>query len=929
MRIKGLGGSIASAVITAAASIIIMGCNVAAAAPGPVACAGPRAPVTPLASHHLASLSKLDAIAPAAGGVKAVRSGAWSDQGTWGGKAPTGRVIIPSGVSVVFDLADSPVLKSVRVEGCLELSDSRNTRLNTEFLYVAPGGELLAGAPTAPISPSFTAEIVFPDLGPLDVRTDPTLTGKGLVAASRVRLYGALKTSRAKTATAPKRGDVDIRLAQAPSGWRAGDRVVLTGTRFIAQTKKNRQVVASPTEDEVRFIKSINGSTVTLDQPLSFDHLAPDPAVGAYLANYSRNIRLATLNGAALPPSRRAHSMYMSTETTLQGVEFFEMGRTDKSVRAIDAAALTSPTPTSNVKGRYPLHLHQSGFVADDAAPVVRDVAVWGSPGWGVAQHAGNAFLFQNNTWNTFGAGFVSESGNETGAWVENTAIKAVGVTHLVKDGTDVGAFDLARTGDGFWMQSRSVRLHNNLAAGMTGGNGFVFFHRNNDLGSRFPLSAQFVAQNLCMPAAMRFRSQAIDKPGIAQFTDNEVIASKTGFHVVKPSPLEPHDIRSVIDHFTAWEVEEGVLLTYTSRYTVLNSLLIGAAGGTKTLGVKFGKNTYDLAVVNTKVANFEYGVDLSKITSRTFGPTSEYTLAGVTFSNIKAQQLLSRDQSDQILNAMPRITPASVAFSWGSGPVNTAAGPTLLVTGVKTDTSGRSPYPLAAKEFLLNAAGFRALAAERGWHTLTTGGRALVVPEFYSDRLTGEVFQTSFIAKTPAKFAWPSQKLDGSSADQGALDPKAGAPTANDDAVSVPRNGKATIAALANDRSNDGALFPSGFTHARNGNVTQHPNGSFTYAPFPDFAGSDQFTYWVRNRQGVVSRATVRISVAGGGASGGSGNTQPAPSVAVQTTLPSTGGGQNLTPLPAPPDDQATPAAPANASWLTQLSRLISRLRD
>ena len=72
MRIKGLGGSIASAVITAAASIIIMGCNVAAAAPGPVACAGPHAPVTPLGSHHLASLSKLDAIAPAAGGVKAV-----------------------------------------------------------------------------------------------------------------------------------------------------------------------------------------------------------------------------------------------------------------------------------------------------------------------------------------------------------------------------------------------------------------------------------------------------------------------------------------------------------------------------------------------------------------------------------------------------------------------------------------------------------------------------------------------------------------------------------------------------------------------------------------------------------------------------------------------------------------------------------------
>jgi len=864
VRDKGLNQLKSTIAGAAVSSLIFLVLNTTAfAAPGPVACSGVRPPVTPLASHHLAGLSKLDAIAPVGAGVKAVRSGAWSDPKTWAGKQPTGRIVIPKGVDVVFDLSNSPDLKSVRVEGCLELSNRVNTRLNAEFIYVAPGGELLAGSSTAPIAPSITAEIIFPDLGPLDVKTDPTLVGKGLVAASRVGIFGALKTPRAKTAVAPKRGDSVIKLSQAPSGWRIGDRVVLTGTRFVPQTLRKKVVIASPTEDEVRFITSINGSSVTLDKPLSFDHAIPDPSLGAYLVNYSRNIRLATLNGASLPPSQRAHSMYMSTETTLQGVEFFEMGRTDKSVRAVDAANLSAPTPTSNVKGRYPLHLHQSGFVADNAAPVVRNVAVWRSPGWGVAQHAGNAFLFQNNTWDTFGAGFVSESGNETGAWVENTAIKAVGTGTIIKHGPDVSAFDLGRTGDGFWLQSRSVRLHNNLAAGMTGGVGFVYFHRNNDLGNRFPLTPGFVAANLCMPASMRFKPQAIDKPAIAQFTDNEVIASKGGFHVVKPSPLEPHDIRSVIDNFRAWEVREGVTLTYTSRYTVLGGLLIGAKGQSGTLGVKFGTNTYDLAVVDSKIQGFDFAVDLSKVTTRVFGPSSKYTLSGVSYANIAKTKLLYQDRSDQIIATTPSSKPALLVFAWGRGPLTIAPGGIgINVQGAKSDSSGSTPYPVATREFLLNGANLKNMALDRGWHTLTTGGRATVFPEFYSDRLTGEIFQTSFIIKPPTKYSWPAKLIDGSSADQGRLDPNAGPPTANNDAGSVARNGQVTINALSNDRTNDGGLIPSGFTYPRNGNVTQLANGSFVYTPYPDFSGPDRFNYWVRNKQGVVARATVNVTV-------------------------------------------------------------------
>jgi hypothetical protein len=842
-------------------AIVVAGA--ASAATGPVACAGARPPVTPIGSQHLASLAKYDAIAPAAGAVAAVRSGAWSDSATWGGRTPVGRVFIPSGVSVVFDMPASRLIQSVRVEGCFELSNSVSTRLNAELIYVAPGGEFLAGTPASPIPPSVTAQIVFPDFGPLNAAIDTTLSGKGVVAASRVRLYGSLKTPRVKVAVGPVAGDTVIQLSQAPSGWSLGDRVILTGVRFIPQTTNGETVLASPTQDEIRYIAAINGASVTLNSPLKFGHLAPDPTLGAYLVNYSRNIRMATQRGSQLPVSQRAHSMYMSTETTIEGVELFEMGRTDKSVRAVDAAHLTTVTSTSNVKGRYPLHLHLSGFPADGNAPVVRGVAVWGSPGWGIAQHNGKAFLFQNNTWNTFGAGFVAESGNEVGAWVENTAVKSIGVNHIVKNGGDVLNFDLGRTGDGFWLQSRSVRLSRNLAVGMTGGIGFVYFHRASDLGSRFPLAPTFVNPNLCMPAALRFDVQSIDKPNIAQFTDNEVIASETGFHITKPAPPEPHDIRSVIDNFKAWEVTTGVDITYTSRYTVKNGILIGTQSEEGTTGVKFGHNTYDLAIAGTQISRFDVGVNLSKTQSQTFTTDFRYTVAGAKFSQIKISNYFFLDATDQILTSVPAATPVSLNFSWGAGPVIPGHALYTYVRGVKSDSSGPVPYPVATNEFLVKWTNYQRLTIERGWYTLkTTSQKAMVVPEFYSDRLTGEIFQTSFIVTPLTFFPWPATLLDGSPANQGKLFPAALPPTALNDAAQVTANGAVTIPVLANDATNDGLLLPAGYTHARNGNVYQRSNGSFDYTPFPDFRGADKFTYWVRNREGFVSRATVTVTV-------------------------------------------------------------------
>lgn len=850
---------------SAAVLVAIAAISTSATAANPVACVGQRPPVTPLDSAHLPTVAKLDALAPSNSGAKAVRSGDWSNPATWGGNVPSsGRVVIPAGLNVIFDVSNSPNFKSVRIDGCLELSSAASSRLNADFVYVAPKGELLAGLPNKPVPASVIAEIVFPDTGVIDTKADPGMFGKGLVAVSRVRLHGAPKTTRVKVAKAPMAGDQAVTLQATPAGWRAGDRIIIAGTRWIQQKTSNRVVLASPTEDEIRYVRSISGNVVTLDTPLVYDHKSPDQAVATYVVNYARNIRMATANGATLPAHRRAHSMYMSNETTIDGVEFFEMGRTDKSVRAHDLAELASTTSTTNLKGRYPAHLHQTGFVADDVAPVIQNSTVWSTPGWGMVQHGANAYFFDNAVWNAFGTGFVAESGNEMGAWVGNTAIKAIGVDVIIKEASNVFAFDLGRTGDGYWMQSRMIRMHKNVAAGMTGGFGYVFMHRGTDLNGKFPLQPDFMKATFCQYPSMRFTNQPIDRPQIVQFTDNEAFASEYGFHIVKNSPDEPHDVRSVLDRFTAWEVRNGMELTYTARYTVKNALLI--ASQTKPLtGVQFGRNAYDLALVNSKVVGFTTGVQLWPTSGRHIGPQSFFTLAGVTFSSIGGQTIANRDPKDQILATTPAPTPVKIAYKWGTGSpyINVAgAGSFLFIEGTKSDSSGTVIYPVKDEEFLFNRTQLIGLMDDRGWYTLPSKERAVVMPEFYSDRLTGELFQGSFIARLDSRISFPSKLNDGSPADQGSLDPKAAPPTAGADAASVAANGSVSIPVLSNDRSTDGKLVHAGYAFPREGRVQQLADGRLKYTPFPNFKGKDSFTYWVRNRQGLVSAAKVTVTV-------------------------------------------------------------------
>jgi hypothetical protein len=818
-----------------------------------VSCAAPSSDIVAPDSHHAADLAVLDAIAPASAGVRPIKSGAWSDPSVWNGSAPTGgRIVIPKGVGIIIDAPLAPAFASVRVDGCLEFARDRDTRLRTDLLYVAPGGELWVGSASAPIAPSVKAEISFPSVGPIDVAKDKSLIGKGLVSASKTTIVGAAKSSRLKAATPPLDGATTIALESAPVGWRVGDRVVLTGTRWVKFFDVGGIRRAQGAQDEELTITAINGASVTVSPALKYDHDGPGAAFRAYLVNFTRNVRLATENAASRKVSERAHALFMSPQTVIRSAEFDEMGRTDKSRRAVAASSLTQVLPDSNVKGRYPLHLHKTGH--GGAGADIRNIAVWKSPGWGVAQHSSPALLYDNAVYRAFGAGFVAEAGDEQGAWVSNIAIQSEGVAEIVKDAQSVAAFDLARTGDGFWLQGRLIHLHGNVAAGMGGGVGFVYMHRGTDIADPEPIHADMVLQ----PASFRFEDQKIEHANIQQFTDNEVLASRVGFHVVKFGPHQPHDVRSVIDGFTAWEVGVGVDLTYVSRYTVRDAALIGSRLRPSTVGVSLGQNTFDLAVVDSRIEDFDYGVVFDHGWTTNFAAAAFHASANNVFRNIRLKEHSNADAHDIILaGAAPAIAP-SLTFGWGASLPAWQGAPnfrSLQVWGQKTDAFGATTYPLSPGEFHFDDAGVKSLLAQHGYYTLPDGRRVAVAPEHYSDRSTGELELASFVFEIDPAFSLANYRH------RGVLDLARPAPNAADDSATAARNGSVAIDVLANDGPG-GPLAIAGVTLARNGVTTVLADGRIRYAPFPDFAGVDSFSYWARSADGRFAKAKVTVTV-------------------------------------------------------------------
>lgn len=402
---------------------------------------------------------------------RAVRDGNWANPEVWAGEVPDDEAYVRIEPNVTVTVAsDVPArLKAVLVNGTLRFDPTVDTHLRVDTLVTTSDSALRIGTEAQPIRPDVTAKITFADLGPIDEEWDPTRVSRGLIQFGELAVHGAETTAWAELERPPHAGDRTLTLPEAPTNWKSGDRIVIPG------------VDPMENQDEEVTIAATDGSRVRLDRPLGYDHLPPEADLSAYALNLSRNVRFVS-ETTEVP--RRGHIIILSSSSDVRYAGCYGLGRSDKSYPFTNPEHGTPPTDVApNPKARYALHYHVTGISAEPPHRV-EGCVVDGSPGWGIVNHHSHVDVVDSVTYDVFGAGFVTEAGNERGSFRRNFALRSEGSGELIDSrqfvpgGDKVGQIDdFGHGGHGFWLQGPAVEVVDNVAAGHRNF-GFVYWNR-------------------------------------------------------------------------------------------------------------------------------------------------------------------------------------------------------------------------------------------------------------------------------------------------------------------------------------------------------------------------------------------------------------------------------------------------------------------
>jgi hypothetical protein len=294
----------------------------------------------------------------------------WCDPATWGGTVPTATtdVVIEAGTTVVVDCDATARTLTIEPGGMVFAARLASSTLTMHGNLVVRG-VLDYGTVAARIPEGERAEIVFADVNddayvgtptpPIEGPDESTsvlttmevlasdvgiwVMGDGLFAAAgtEVRAWGRLLDD-----VGP--GDPTFTLDDA-TGWRAGDRVVLTPTDPVAD-------IGAWSFDEAT-IASIDGDTVTLEAAPPRRHAGCTDCVRrGEAANLSRNVVIRSADDGG-------HAHVMVAERGVANLDSIEL-------------RWLGPSRCGGVERRAPLWFHQQG---DDADPsFVRHASIWG-----------------------------------------------------------------------------------------------------------------------------------------------------------------------------------------------------------------------------------------------------------------------------------------------------------------------------------------------------------------------------------------------------------------------------------------------------------------------------------------------------------------------------------------------------------------------
>jgi hypothetical protein len=382
--------------------------------------------------------------------VRSARSGSWEAVDTWaGGKAPMAgdTVLIRPGHRVVYGGNTHEAYRSIHVGGTLAFDPDRDSVLAIGLLKVQPGEN------TAEEGFDCDAHVEIPKDGEpqpgLEVGTSEHPVRKSAVirltyfegmnkdslpalicCGGRMDLHGTpLSRTWVKLGANVKKGDSTVTISDPVTGWKVGDKVIVTGTK-----DPDEQNVVHYTEEAM--IKAIDGTNVALDKALSFDHLGTGEYRGE-VANLSRNVVIESADLA-----RRGHTMYhRHSAGSISYAEFRHLGK-------------------EGVLGRYAIHFHLAGNSMRGSSVV--GASVWDSGNRWVTVHGTNYLVVRDCVgYQSKGHGFFLEDGTEVfNVFDHNLAVQAAQAKPLPKQALPFDHND----GAGFWWANSLNTFTGNVA---------------------------------------------------------------------------------------------------------------------------------------------------------------------------------------------------------------------------------------------------------------------------------------------------------------------------------------------------------------------------------------------------------------------------------------------------------------------------------
>ncbi|MGL4610784.1 MAG: G8 domain-containing protein [Trueperaceae bacterium] len=361
----------------------------------------------------------------------------WSDPATWGGVMPgEGAVVeIPKGKTVVLDIS-TPRLGGLYIQGEL-LFDHQDVSLSSNWIAVA--GRLAAGQETA-VHPS-KAEIILTGTDPN--ADTPFAAGAGakyllILEGGKLELHGQTTTSWTNLSTTAPAGTNQITLAAAVN-WQVGQRIAISSTDFAND------------QHEERTISAIEGTNLTLDQPLQYLHYGELQSYShqdktwtlderAEVALLNRNIIIRSEDGRET--GFGGHVMAMKgSQLNLSNVELEHMGQ-------------------RGILGRYPIHFHQ---MADATGSYLRALSLHHTFSRCVTVHASDNLVLEDNVcYETPGHAFFLEDGAEQGNIFKNNLGMA---TRMPAENDALLPTDLTHVST-FWITNAANTFEGNVAAG-------------------------------------------------------------------------------------------------------------------------------------------------------------------------------------------------------------------------------------------------------------------------------------------------------------------------------------------------------------------------------------------------------------------------------------------------------------------------------